>query len=64
MDEQADGEEQHRAFEDASEDGPRGFELRLHQREVARDTHNKEEEGEHEVARGHTVPLGMAEHLK
>ena len=64
MDEQADGEEQHRTLEDAAEDGSRGFEFRLHQREVAGDTHNEEEEGEHKVARGHTVPFGMAEHLK
>ena len=61
---QADDEEQHRTLQDAAEHGPRGFELGLHQREVAGDTHDEEEEREHEVAGRHAVPLRMLKHLE
>ena len=64
VDEKADGKQQHRSLDDTTDDLGRGFELRLHQREVTRDTHDEEEEGEDEVARSHAVPLNMLEHLK
>ena len=64
VDEKADGKQQHRSLDDTTDDLGRGFELRLHQREVTRDTHDEEEEGEDEVAGGHAVPLRVAEHLE
>ena len=64
VDEKADGKQQHRSLDDTTDDLGRGFELRLHQREVTRDTHDEEEEGEDEVAGGHAVPLNMLEHLE
>ena len=64
VDEQADDKEQHRTLDDAAEDGGRRLELRLHQGQVAGDTHDEEEEGEHEVAGRHAVPLGMLEHFE
>ena len=63
VDEKADGKQQHRSLDDTTDDLGRGFELRLHQREVTRDTHDEEEEGEDEVAGRQTIPLAMAEHL-
>ena len=64
VDEKADGKQQHRSLDDTTDDLGRGFELRLHQREVTRDTHDEEEEGEDEVARSHAVPFGMVQHLE
>ena len=64
VDEKADGKQQHRALDDATDDFGGRFELGLHQGEVTGDTHNEEEEGKDEVAGGHAVPLGMLEHLK
>ena len=64
VDEKADDEEQHRALDDTTDDLRGGLELRLHQREVTRDTHDKKEEGEDEIAGRHAVPLRMAEHIK
>ena len=64
VDEKADGKQQHRTLDDTTDDLGRGFELRLHQREVTRDTHDEEEEGEDEVARSHAVPFGMVQHLE
>ena len=64
VDEQTDNKEQHRTLDDTADDGRRWLELRLHQREVTRDTHDEEEEGEHEVAGCHAVPLGVTEHLE
>ena len=64
VDEETNGEQQHRSLDDTTNDLGRGFELRLHQREVTRDTHDEEEEGEHEVAGGHAVPLGMVQHFE
>ena len=64
VDEKTNGEQEYRTLDDATDDLRRGFELRLHQGEVTRDTHDEEEEGEHEVARRHAVPFGVAEHLE
>ena len=64
VDEQSDDEEQHRTLYDTSDNRGGGFELRLHQREVTRDTHDEEEEGEDEIAGRHAVPFGVAEHLE
>ena len=58
VDEKADGKQQHRSLDDTTDDLGRGFELRLHQREVTRDTHDEEEEGEDEVAGSHAVRRG------
>ena len=64
VDEEADSKEQHRTLDNATNDLGGGFELGLHQGEVARDTHNEEEEGKDEVAGSHAVPLGVLEHLE
>ena len=64
VDEETYHEEKYRTLDDATDDLRRGFELRLHQRKVARDSHDKEEEGEDEVAGRHAVPLGMLERFK
>ncbi len=64
VDEKADGKQQHRTLDDATDDLWRGLELGLHKREVTRDSHDEEEEGEHEVAGGHAVPFGMVQHLE
>ena len=64
VDEQADDEEQHGALDDAADDLRRGLELGLDERQVARDSHNKEEEGEDEVAGRQAVPFGVLEHLE
>ena len=64
VDEKTNGEQEYRTLDDATDDLRRGFELRLHQGEVTRDTHDEEEEGEDEVAGGHAVPLGMVQHLE
>ena len=63
VDEESDNEKQYRALHDATDDLGRGLELGLDQREVARDAHDEEEEGEDEVAGRQTIPLAMAEHL-
>jgi hypothetical protein len=64
IDEQTYRKEQDGAFDDSTDNRSRRFELRLNQREIARDTHDKQEEGEHQVAWSHTIPLGMLERLK
>ena len=64
VDEKANGKQQHRALDDATDDFGGGFELGLHQGQVTGNTHDEEEEGKDEVARGHAVPLGMLEHLE
>ena len=64
VDEKADGKQQHRSLDDATDDLGRGFELGLYQREITGDTHDEEEEGKHKVAGGHAVPLNMLEHLE
>ena len=64
VDKESDGEEQYRALHDAADDLRCGLELRLHQGEVARDSHDKEEEGEHQIAGRHAIPLGVLEHLE
>ena len=60
VDKEADDEKQHRALHDTTDDLRCRFELRLHQRQVTRNTHDEQEERKHEVARRHTVPLGMS----
>ena len=57
IDEKSDGEEQHRTLDNATDDLRCGHEFRLHQGEVARDSHDEEEEGKDEVTGSHTVPL-------
>ena len=64
VDEKTDDKQKHRALDNTTNDLWRGFELRFHQREVTRDTHDEEEEGEHEVARRHAIPFGVTEHFK
>jgi hypothetical protein len=61
---QTDGKKQNGTFDDTAYDLRRRFELRLHQGQVTRDTHDEEEEGEYEVAGGHAVPLTVAKHIK
>ena len=57
VDKQADSKQQHRTLNNATDDLWGWLELRLYQREIARDTHDKQEEGEHQVAGRHAVPL-------
>ena len=64
IDEKADGKQQHRALDDATDDFGGGCELGFHQRQVTGDTHDEEEEGKDEVAGGHAVPLGVFQHLE
>ena len=64
VDKESDGEEQHRSLHYFEEYGARSRKLRLRQRQVARDAHDEQEEGEDEVARRHAVPLHMLQHLK
>ena len=47
VEEQADGKEQHRALHHLQQHGSRGRETTLAERDVARDTHDEQEEGEH-----------------
>ena len=54
----------YRSFDDSTDDLWRGFKLRLDQREIARDSHDKQEERKHKIARCHTVPLGVLKHLE
>ena len=64
VDKEADDEKQYRALHDTADDLRCRFELRLHQRQVTRNTHDEQEERKHEVARRHTIPLGMSKHFK
>ena len=64
VDKQADSKQQHRTLNNATDDLWGWLELRLYQREIARDTHDKQEEGEHQVAGRHAVPLRVAQHLE
>ena len=64
VDEQTDDEEQHRTLDDAAYHLRGGFELRLHQRKITRDSHDEEEKGKHEVAGCHAVPLRVSKHFE
>ena len=61
VDEQADDEEQHGALHYLAEDRCAGRELALGERQVARDAHDEQEEGEDKVAGCHAVPLRVLE---
>ena len=61
---QSDEEQQYGSFQDFPYHLLCGLELIFRQREIGGDTHDEEEEGEHEVAWRHSIPLGVLEHLE
>ena len=63
VDGQTDSEKEKGAANDFPDDGRGGFESAFRERQVRGDSHDKEEEGKNEVARGQTIPLRVGEHL-
>ena len=59
VDEEADEEDDQRALQNLPAHLCRPFEVELPQRQIGTDTHNEQEEGEHQVAGCHSVPLSM-----
>jgi hypothetical protein len=64
VDKQSDGKEQHRALHYSANYLWCGLKLALYQRQIARDTHDEQEEWENQITGRHTVPLRVSQHLK
>ena len=64
VDKQSDSKQQDCALNYSTDYLRCGLEFRLYQRQVARDSHDEQEEWEHKVAWGHAIPLRMTQHLK
>ena len=61
---QSDEEQQYGSFQDFPYHLLCRLELVFRQREIGGNTHDEEEEGKHQVAWCHTIPLGVFEHLE